>query len=320
MDDLPATVDSLTAGLRAAGEATRIRLMALLAEGELTVSELTQILGQSQPRVSRHLKLMVEAGLLERLPEGAWAFYRLAQEGAGARLARTLNDLMPRDDATLGRDRERLVQVKAARAEEAAAYFRANAERWNEIRSLYVDEREVEQALVALFGPAEIGDLVDIGTGTGRILALFADRIARGLGVDMSHEMLKLARANLERQGARNCQVRHGDMYHLPCPPRSADAIVVHQVLHFATDPAAAIAEAARVLKPAGRLVVVDFAPHDLEFLREQHAHRRLGFADGEVAGWFRAAGLEPALPQHLAGGKLTVGLWPAVQREDATR
>jgi ArsR family transcriptional regulator len=305
-------LDELMAGLRAAGEPTRCRILALCVQGELTVTELTHILGQSQPRVSRHLKLLVEAGLLERLPEGTWAFYRVGDQDTGGRLARDLVALLAPGDDVLRRDADRLAQVKQARADAAANYFTANASRWSQIRSLYVDEKEVEGALLALYADRSIDALLDVGTGTGRLLEIFAGRAARGLGIDLSHEMLTLARANLEAAGIRHCQVRHGDMYALPLADDAVDAITVHQVLHYAPDPAGAISEAARVLRPGGRLVVVDFAPHDLEFLRADHAHRRLGFADGEVRGWFEAAGLAPASPRHLAGGKLTVGLWAA--------
>ena len=303
-------LDDFLAGLRAAAEPTRLRLLALCAEGELTVSELTEILGQSQPRVSRHLKLMVEAGLLERIREGTWAFYRLTGGDAGTRLGRRLVDMIPGDDAALALDRERLGAVKQARAGRAQAYFRKNAARWNQIRKLYVAEAEVEKALLEAMPMEGVGDFLDIGTGTGRILELFGDKVERGLGIDLSREMLALARANLERAGRRNCRVRHGDMYKLPVPSASFDAVAIHQVLHYADDTAAAIAEAARVLRQGGRLVIVDFAPHDLEFLRLEHAHRRLGFSDDEVEGWCRAAGLVPEGTVHLPGDPLTVTIW----------
>ena len=306
------TLDALLVGLRAAADASRIRLLALCAQGEWTVTELTQVLGQSQPRVSRHLKLLADGGLLERFREGSWVFYRRARSGAGARLARNLCRMLPADDPDLALDRQRLAAVRAARQDQAAQYFAAHAGSWDEVRSLYVDEAKVEAALLGVFGERPPRDLLDIGTGTGRILQLFASQIGFGLGIDLSREMLSVARANLDRASLRNCQVRHGDMYHVPLPDGSFDAATMHNVLHFADDPGAALAEAARVLRPGGRLVVVDFARHELEFLRREHAHRRLGFTDAEMRGWFTLAGLVPEPPVRLAGDPLTVVIWTA--------
>lgn len=314
-DDLRMTLDTLMAALRAAAEPTRLRLLALCAQGELTVTELTQIMGQSQPRVSRHLKLLCEAGLLERVPEGTWAFYRVSDRLAGAPLVRSLVQLLPAEDATLARDAERLATAKRVRNEAAEAYFRDNAARWSEIRSLHVDEAQVEAAVLNLLGGGPLEDVLDIGTGTGRLLEVLAPRIRRGLGVDLSREMLAVARANLERAGIRHAQVRQADMYNLPLPAAGFDAAVIHQVLHYADEPQKVIAEAARVLKPGGRLVIVDFAPHDLEYLRAEQAHRRLGFTDAEVRQWCAAAGLTSEAPVSLPGAKLTVQIWSALKR-----
>ncbi|HYB08731.1 MAG TPA: metalloregulator ArsR/SmtB family transcription factor [Alphaproteobacteria bacterium] len=305
-------MERLLAGLRAAAEPTRLRLLTLCAHGELTVSELTQILGQSQPRVSRHLKLLCEAGLLERFREGTHAFFTLAKEGEGARLAELLVDLVPDEDVTPALDLERLQTIKAARAEVAAKYFRENAGQWDRMRSLYIDEALVERALLDSLQTEDIHDFVDVGTGTGRILELIAPRVGRAVGVDLSREMLSVARAHIEKSGLRNVSVRHGDMYQLPWAAGSFDGATIHQVLHFADDPAGAIAEVARVLRPGGVLLIVDFAPHDLEFLRTEHAHRRLGFRDAEVRQWLMAAGLAPEEVRELPGDPLTVAIWRA--------
>ncbi len=318
-------MDGLLNGLRAAGEHTRLRLLAVLESAELTVSELTRVLGQSQPRVSRHLKLLCEAGLLDRFQEGAWVFYRLADRGAGAELARTLLTLLPQDDLQLARDLKRLESIKQERAAAAAKYFRENAGRWDAIRSLYVAESDVEKAMLKAAGDAPIESLLDLGTGTGRVLQVFSGRIQYGLGIDLSREMLAVARANLERANIRHCQVRLGDIYNLSVPAASMDVVTIHQVLHFLADPAAAVAEAARTLRPGGRMLIVDFAPHKLEFLRTRYAHRRLGFADQEVISWCRSAGLVDSSIRHLTAAgragadRLTVSLWSAIQPRKAS-
>ena len=311
------TLDDYLTKLRAIAEPTRLRLLALCAQGELTVTELTQILGQSQPRVSRHLKLMAEAGLLERFREGTWAFYRLAHADP-AKVTQQLIAMIPKDDEVLALDQERLKAIKAARAAEAAEYFRQNAAQWDQIRKLYVHESEVEKALLGLLPAGPIGDLVDIGTGTGKLLEILGPKVAQAIGIDLSRDMLGIARANMEASGLRHCQFRYGDMYMLPLASQTADLATVNLVLHYADDPAQVIAEAARVLRPGGRLIVVDFAPHMLEYLRADHAHRRLGFSDGEVQVWCRAAGLVPQAPLHLPGDPLTVVLWAADRSGEA--
>ena len=304
----------LLEGLRAAGESTRLRLIGLLAEGELTVGEIAEALGQSQPRVSRHLRLLAAGGLIERLPEGAWVFYRLAHDGDGGRLVQILLSLLPLHDPRLERDRKRLAVIRARRARAAGDYFRQNARRWDELSALYVDEAEIERTLVDILGREPIGDLLDIGTGTGRVLALLGPRIGRGVGIDNSPAMLAVARAKLAEAGLRNCHVRLADMYDLPWRSDSFDAIAIHHVLHFAEQPAAVVSQAAGLLRPGGRFVIVDFAPHNLEALRLDHAHRRLGFAGGEVSEWLAGAGLKPGRVRHLRGKALTVSIWSAVR------
>jgi ubiquinone/menaquinone biosynthesis C-methylase UbiE len=309
--------DALNAALKAAGEETRLRVLALLAEAELTVSDLTDILRQSQPRISRHLKLLVEAGLIERFREGTWAFFRLAEHGGGAEVARGLLDHLNPTDATVARDRERLAAVREARAAAAQKYFSTHAEDWDRIRQLHVADEAVEDAIRAALAGKPFRSLLDLGTGTGRMLELFGPEIERGLGLDLSLDMLGLARDRLERAGLKNCSVRQGDLYDLPLANSSFDVVILHQVLHFLDDGGRAIREAARVLRPGGRLLVVDFEPHEQEFLREQFAHRRLGFAPDTVKQWIAAAGLEPAMHKSLKpekGGKgiIAVSLWLA--------
>jgi len=310
-------METTLSGLRAAAEATRLRLLLLCARGELTVTELTDILGQSQPRVSRHLKLLCEAGLLDRFREGTWVFYRLAQRGRAAELAERICASVPPDDPTVALDYARLETVKRQRAEAASAYFRANAAQWDRIRSLHIAEAEVEAAILEALAGIEIQDLLDLGTGTGRMLEIFGPRVERAIGIDNSREMLAVARVNLERANLRNCAIRQGDIYQLPFADAGFDAAIFHQVLHYADRPGEAIAEAARMLRHDGRLAIVDFAPHALEFLRSEQAHRRLGFADTEITGWCREAGLVPEPVRHLVGHPLTVSIWVAQRRRE---
>jgi ArsR family transcriptional regulator len=311
-------MDQLLQGLRAAAEPTRLRVLVLCAHGELSVSDLTQILGQSQPRVSRHLKLLCDAGLLQRHREGTFAYFRLADDGPGGDLAQTLADLVDDSDSLMLADLARLESIKQARAERAAAYFRDNAPEWDEIRRLHIDEEQVEQAIIDLLPTGKIDTLVDLGTGTGRMLVIAADRAHRAIGIDWSREMLAVARTTLDRQGLRNCQVRHGDITALPIPSGTADVALMHQVLHYLEEPANAIAEAARVLKPGGHLIVADFAKHDLDTLREEHAHRWLGFELEEVNRWLDQAGFEAMGATNLPGEILTVVVWQARRREAA--
>ena len=317
MSDTRLGFDALNAALKAAGEETRLRVLALLSEAELTVSDLTDILRQSQPRISRHLRLLAEAGLVERFREGTWAFFRLAEHGGAATVARALLERLDPADATVARDRARLASVRSARAVAAQAYFRAHAAEWDRIRKLHVADAAVESAIHAALAGKPFRSLLDLGTGTGRMLELFGPEIERGLGIDLSLDMLHVARDRLERAGLKHCSVRQGDLYDLPLANDSFDVVILHQVLHFLDDGARAIHEAARVLRPGGRLLVVDFAPHEEELLREQYAHRRLGFAPETVTQWMTASGLESVLHESLAPEagsdvKIAVSLWLA--------
>jgi demethylmenaquinone methyltransferase/2-methoxy-6-polyprenyl-1,4-benzoquinol methylase/ArsR family transcriptional regulator len=311
----PLSFDALLDGLEAAGEVTRLRLLGLLCEADLTVSELVAILGQSQPRISRHLKLLVDAGLAERQREGAWAFFRLAEPGGA--LARDLIARVSADDPTLQSDRARLEVTREGRRRQAAAYFAERAADWDHIRALHAPEERVEAAILDLVGDARIHAILDLGTGTGRMLELIAPLAARAVGVDQSPAMLSLARARLAQSGLRNALLRQGDIYAPPVERDAYDLVVVHQVLHFLDDPSRALREAARTLRPGGRLLVVDFAAHAEEYLREQFAHRRLGFSLEEVAAFLTDAGLvdvETRLvaPKTGESGKLTVAIWLA--------
>ena len=316
-------LDPMVDTLKAAAESSRLRILALLSHGDLTVSDLTAILGQSQPRVSRHLKLLGEAGLITRYQEGSWAFFRLEERlstGVAGEIARALIARLDTGDTLIERDLERLNDVKAQRQEKAAAYFSANAGSWDQIRSLHAADGAVETELRGIVGDKPFQAMLDVGTGTGRMLELFAPLYVRGVGVDINRDMLAVARANLDRAGVNNAQVRQGDIYALPVERENFDLVTIHQVLHFLDEPGHAIREAARALRPGGRLLIVDFAPHSLEFLRDVHAHQRLGFSDETITHWLAEAGLkleetvklEPKNGSGNENGMLTVKLWLA--------
>jgi ubiquinone/menaquinone biosynthesis C-methylase UbiE len=317
MNDTLIGFEDLNATLKATGEETRLRILVLLAEAELTVSELTEILRQSQPRISRHLKLLAEAGLVERFREGSWAFFRRAEHGAAAEVVERLMGTLDPADPTVARDRERLAGVRAARVKSAQDYFGRHAAEWDRIRRLHAADAAVEGEIRRLLSDRPFRSLLDLGTGTGRILELFGPEIERGLGIDLSHDMLAFARSRLDHAGLKNCSVRQGDIFDLSVPRDSFDVVIIHQVLHFLDDGGRAIREAARVLRPGGRLLVVDFAPHEFEFLLAEHAHRRLGFPPDAVAQWLEQAGLEGVVHESLApepgsDGKIAVSLWLA--------
>lgn len=307
------SLEGLVDTLKAVAESSRLRILALLSRGDLTVSDLTEILNQSQPRVSRHLKLLLEAGLIGRYQEGSWAFFRLTDADMQRSLVRDLVGRIGKSDPQMERDLERLAAVKARRQERALEYFRQNAASWDHTRSLHASDGAVEAAMLQLVGDRPFQTMLDLGTGTGRLLELFAPLYRRGVGLDLSREMLAVARANLDSAGVAHAQVRLGDIYAPPVERNAFDLVTIHQVLHFLDDPALAVREAAKLLRPAGRLLVVDFATHGLESLREDHAHQRLGFSDAQMAEWLAEAGLDlqdtREFPPSAEGG-LTIKLW----------
>lgn len=305
---------------QALADPSRVRILALLRTMELSVGELAQVLGQSQPRVSRHVRILGDAGLLDRHKEGSWVFLALTDDPRTTIVFDLIDQwLDPQSRELFAADAVRLAAVRADRAEAAARYFATHAEAWDSIRSLHVAESAVEKAIQKALGDRPVGRLLDVGTGTGRMIELLGPAAIQATGIDKSSEMLRLARVKLEAAGIPS-SLRQADMYALPLADGSADSVVIHQVLHYAHNPAAALAEAARVLRPGGRLLVVDFAAHEREELRTSDAHLRLGFSDEAMAGWFRGAGLEPDMTEHLAGGELTVTLWRGVKRDEFQR
>lgn len=312
-------LNQLVQELRAAGEVTRARILALLSRGELSVGELAQVLAQSQPRLSRHMKFLTAAGLVERMPEGAWVFYRLPVSGRARQFVDMVTGMIDADDPVIRRDIERLEEARAARTAAAQQYFSRVAEEWDALRTLHYSETDVEAAVLEAAGAGPFDLMLDFGTGTGRMVALFAARAQRAEGIDLSHQMLTVARSNIA--GLVNASVRHGDVTASPYADQSADLVVIHQVLHFLDDPGRALLEASRVLAPGGRLVVVDFAPHQLEHLRSEHAHRHLGVSDGDFRKWAVRARLSVIRSRRLdapvTGESVSVSVWTAERQAD---
>ncbi len=309
-------LNNLVDTLKAVAESSRLRILNLLKHGDLTVTDITTVLGQSQPRVSRHLKLLHDAGLISRYQEGSWAFFRLDDSSTAGLLGAELVTRLDTSDIAMRRDLERLAQVKQDRQSRAVEYFTKNAREWDQIRSLHAPDAAVEAMLTEIVGMAQFQAMLDLGTGTGRLLELFAPLYKRGVGIDMSRDMLSVARANLEKAGISHVQVRQGDILNPPVEREAFDLVTIHQVLHFLDEPLSAIREASRALRAGGRLIIVDFASHDLETLREKHAHLRLGFADQQMAAWLKACGLKPQKPFEVTAagyGQLTVKIWLAL-------
>jgi ArsR family transcriptional regulator len=300
----------------ALADPTRLRVLALLRAMELSVGEIAQVLGQSQPRVSRHVKILCDAGLIERRKEGSWVFLALGEPELVTPLFGLIERWKTRGGAEAwASDIERLQAVRAERAAAAQSYFAAHAGDWDHLRSLHVAEAEVEAAIARALRDRPVGRLVDVGTGTGRMIELFGGDAIHALGIDRSPEMLRLARVKLGEAGL-SAELRQGDMYALPLAAASADTVILHQVLHYAQNPAAAVAEAARLLAPGGRLLIADFAPHEREELRIRDAHLRLGFSDDLVLRYLEQAGLEGEVVEHLEGGELTVTIWAGARPE----
>ena len=304
---------------RGLADPTRLRIVTLLRQMELSVGELAQVLGQSQPRVSRHVKILCDAGLATRRKEGSWAFLCPGPSWRVDPLFHALDQWQAKDGENhwAVADSARLAAVHADRAASAERYFAAHAAQWDAIRSLHVAESEVEAAMVEALKEDPVGRLVDVGTGTGRMIELFGRAAKSAIGIDRSPEMLRLARGKLSNLAVGALELRQGDLAALPLPDHAADTVILHQVLHFIPAPERAISELSRILSPAGRLLIVDFAPHEREDLRDRDAHTRLGFSDEQVAGWLYAAGLECDLVKNLEGGTLTVKLWRARRRAE---
>ena len=311
-------MESALDALRAIAEETRLRILAVLRHGELTVTDLTEILGQSQPRVSRHLRLLVDAGLVTKHREGTWAFFRIVDIGGHFALVTSALATVDSTDPVIAADLERLDLVRSRRADAASEYFERIAPIWDEERSLHAAAATVEGVILDVIGDRPLGRVLDVGTGTGRMLQLLAQRADRAVGLDASHSMLSVARANLERLGVQGWELRQGDVHSPPLERASFDLVVIHQVLHYLDDPARALAEAGRLVAPSGRLLIVDFAPHRHDFLRAA-AHRRLGFTHDQLRDWFDQVGFDCStivdVDPPAGDDGLTVTVWLARNR-----
>jgi len=309
--------------LKAAGEPTRMRILVLLRQGELSVGELVDILDQSQPRLSHHLKTLTQAGLVQRFPEGAWVFYRLCRSGPGRNLLEAFFSELEILHTPYEQDQAALQAVRSARAVSAEQHFAEIAESWDRLRGLHYPEDEIEQAMLDAAKDRQYHRMIDLGTGTGRMLTLFSAQTAEAEGLDFSHQMLTIARANLAEAGITHAHVRHGRVEAPPFRDASADLVILHQVLHYLDQPAEAIRQAARLLAPGGQLFIVDFAAHELEFLRETEGHSRLGFRQSDMQEWLQVSGMKInicrsfAPPEALEAG-LEVNFWVA-EKESQT-
>jgi ArsR family transcriptional regulator len=307
-------MNDLIRKLRAVAEPTRLRLLALCVEGEFSVTELCQVLGQSQPRVSRHLKILCDAGLLERSNEGTSAYFRVVFSGPGADLAQHLLASIPERDETLARDRDKVSTIRTVRARRAKDFVLRISNRDEPSRALEAKTGEIEDAVRALVLDRPVQRLLDIGTGTGRVLEVLGSNVGVGVGIDRSREMLAVARVKLEDAGLNNCRVRYGDLYELPFDAETFDAATVQHVLRFTNDPKAAIGEAARVLAPGAAFVVIDLAAAERAAQGGEPDYARRGFLDIDMDYWFRSAGLRPVNSLKVPGGTETVGIWQGIR------
>lgn len=315
------TIDTI---FKALADPTRLRIARLLSAMELAVGELAQVLGQSQPRVSRHVGILCDAGLAERRREGSWVFLRSTSgtDGSDA-IVEALDRLLAiaeSEDAEFAKvcetDRRKLAAIREAREQSAEGYFAQHAAEWDDLRAMHSPDAKVEEALAMALSDAPLGSVLDIGTGTGRMAELFADEAERIVALDKSLEMLRVARAKLQHLPTSQIELLQGDFTDLPFASGQFDTVLLHQVLHFAQDPAVPIAEAARVTRPGGRVAIVDFASHDREELRSRHQHARLGFSDRQMQALLRGAGFTAKEPIALEGGELVVKIWLGKRRD----
>ena len=315
-------MDAIATYLKTLGHPDRLRILALLSQGELTVSELVQILGLSQPRVTQYIKSLEQVGIVERMREGSWVFSRLkrGQQANSAILAATLAALAG-ENALLDSDRDSLNKVRDDRSRQAEAFFASVANDLDQLGHEYLPQADIETALLSLVPGQEFSRMVDLGTGTGGMLKLFAPHIRSGVGVDDSVEMLRVARHTLSDDAYMHISIQQADLQDAPLKDGAADLVTLHQVLHFLEEPARAVNEAARLLVDDGHLLITDFALHDFDSYHEKYSHRRLGFSDQDMHQLLSDYGFELDQVRTLpASGPTTpdVKIWHAIKTSNA--
>ncbi|CAM3630178.1 ArsR family transcriptional regulator [Litorimonas haliclonae] len=309
-------MENFAAALKTMGHVDRLRILALLARGELTITELVQILGLSQPRVTQYIKSLESVEIIERLREGSWVFSRLKRGNpALTKLVETTLQTLPQNEALLLSDMRRLNEVRDARSRVADAFFARVAQNSDQLGDEYLPQERIEDALLKISGDGPFDFMIDMGTGTGRMLELFSGRITRGAGIDSNPDMLKVARHKLAPDQFGHISVQQGDLHATPFRENTADLVTLHQVLHYLDDPREAIYEASRLLTRDGQLLIVDFEAHTEDHFREDYAHRRLGFTDLDITEWAKWADLQIKIETKLSNNNNpAIKIWKAVK------
>jgi DNA-binding transcriptional ArsR family regulator len=306
--------DNYIDALKAISEPTRFRLVRLCAQGELTVSELMRIVGQSQPRVSRHLKLLQDAGILERFREQHWVFYRVAQEEHYQLLVSGLIKQIEKNETIIQLDQSRLIELQAARATLSETFIETELPDWLRLHEYHGDTARFESAVQDALAEKTVGHLLDVATGTGRMLKIVGPLASSGVGIDLSKKMVTVARSVLAESGLAHLTVRQEDMYQMRFAARHFDTITIDQVLYFATNPDALIKETARVLKYGGRLLVVAFTAS-----KTAKTPPSVGIELSDIQQWIESAGLKITNTNILPGDSLDISLLVSEKAKDAT-
>ena len=304
--------DDYIDALRAISEPTRFRLTRLCAQGELTVSELMRIVGQSQPRVSRHLKLLQDAGVLESFREQHWVFYRVAQNSPSQQLVSDLLQHLPADDDLMDFDQTRLNELRDARAKLSEEFVETEVPDWLRLHEYHGDELRFGDAVRDALAGREVGHLLDIATGTGRMLKIAGPLAESGVGIDLSKKMVMVARNALAEADLPHLTVRQEDMYQMRFPARHFDTVTIDQVLYFASNPDALIREATRVLKPSGRLLLVAFTE-----AANAKTPPAVSIAISDIRSWLEDAGLKIVTTNVLPGDVLDISLLVSEKNKD---